>query len=388
MLRWLRQPACRRVPTWPLEDKEVSNTLSNVAPHMTAHQRVERFLSPSSVETEPFDVLNGVPVPDHTEKVVPSSQEQAKVFGLIGATVAGKAGAVAAPIATLAAGGGWLALPAWIGGRVAGATIGGTIGVLVGKALGAVGVHVPMAKWLVDQADRFSLKELPRLAANPQHYSHAKLGDTDVQKLESVLQPGDILISARERLIGSAFKVVLKGLAGDSGTWIHAAIYGGRTPRPDGQVPEQPLVYEMHSSTSGPRSLEEYAKRNCQVMVLRPHYNDPEHVDKVVGWMAQRDGMKYDFSFNLERRDKMYCLVMPYDAFKDEAPEIRIGTRTVMGKEGLTPGCFIESPDVTPLYSTGGHFWETFLGQFVPSAPGTEKQHLDLGKLLHREKKD
>lgn len=367
----------------------MSNTIIQSTNTPGLVQRMKTLVHPQPLYTEPFDVVDGRPVPtEHPAPVVPTSDQQRKAFGNVGATLGQKLGALAGAGGgawLLAAGGAALLGPAGIAlaivglplgfmaGRIGGAIAGGAAGEGAATALNAAGVHVKMPSWLLDKTSRFSLQEVPRLASKFFHYGQPRLGPEDTAHIEKILQPGDIVVTARDVPYGTVFKTALKFLGNDSGTWTHAGVYGV-LPGKDGE-PGKPVVYEMHGSAVRPNTLASVVERQMRVMVLRPNY-EAGHGQAVVDAMhtetpeerekRNQPAMTYDYSFSLGNPDKAYCLGLVHDKMAEASPEIAVPTVRMLGKDIVTPQSFIDSPDMQPIYSTGGHWSDTFLGEMQP----------------------
>ncbi|HEY3998179.1 MAG TPA: YiiX/YebB-like N1pC/P60 family cysteine hydrolase, partial [Candidatus Xenobia bacterium] len=181
-----------------------------------------------------------------------------------------------------------------------------------------------------------------------------------LDKVRSLLQPGDIILSARNSN-AVTFEPVM-AMAGVGGDWVHTGIYNG-----DGKVYEQHNSMEQkpHASRARLSSLDEFVKRSNHLMILRPPYANAQEVQDTLKASQERLGQHYDYTFNLQNPSKMYCVAYTYLAVEKGAPSIQLAEPDrALGHDVVSPKTFQKTPGMEPIYSTGASFPLTYLSKF------------------------
>jgi hypothetical protein len=116
------------------------------------------------------------------------------------------------------------------------------------------------------------------------------------EALEKTLQPGDILLIDGSSRISMAIKYITQS------TWSHAAIFIGEEKLPDEKTSKQHVLIEADVK-EGVRTvpLSNYCQNHTRI--CRPVGLAPQEVKKVIDFMKERIGYKYDLKniFDLAR---------------------------------------------------------------------------------------
>ena len=155
------------------------------------------------------------------------------------------------------------------------------------------------------------------------------------RQLESLLQPGDVLICRHDRALTNLFL---------PGFWPHAALYIGSETDRDRLGIE--IGDERKARWSGDRRVLEALKDGVlfrpleetlevdAVAVIRPQL-DPSDVARALSRVAEHEGKLYNFDFDFFRSDRLVCTEVVYRAFDGLGP-ISIPLRERSGRQTLS----------------------------------------------------
>lgn len=140
------------------------------------------------------------------------------------------------------------------------------------------------------------------------------------RQLESLLQPGDVLICRHERALTNLFL---------PGFWPHAALYIGSETDRDRLGIE--IDDERKARWSGDRRVFEALKDGVlfrplettlevdAVAVIRPQL-DPSEIARAISRVAEHEGKLYNFDFDFFRSDRLVCTEVVYRAYDGLGP--------------------------------------------------------------------
>ena len=131
-----------------------------------------------------------------------------------------------------------------------------------------------------------------------------------LKKAESILQPGDIIITRHDDAVSNLFL---------PGFWPHAAFYMGTQDQRDaiGVMAEglpNTSVVEAKKDGVKMRELAETLSVDA-FLILRPQLDD-EQLSKVVEAAMGLAGKRYDFLFDFSQSDRLACTAVVYRAFE------------------------------------------------------------------------
>jgi hypothetical protein len=172
----------------------------------------------------------------------------------------------------------------------------------------------------------------------------------EVDKVLSLLKPGDILLTNDDTLPG--LQLVEKVVARSDFT--HAAIYegNGRTIEAGaGGVVRDNL---KNSLTGSKKNLE----------IIRPNYKTPEDVNAALKYARSQLKKPYNSSFDLYDDKKIYCTELVHNALLAIPNPIKTNPpNKFLGKDYLGPDAFRGMADSQVVYSTGCSFTKSQLSR-------------------------
>jgi len=155
------------------------------------------------------------------------------------------------------------------------------------------------------------------------------------RRLDSLLEPGDVLICRHDRALTNLFL---------PGFWPHAALYIGSETDRDRLGIE--IGDEREARWSGDRRVLEALKDGVlfrplettlevdAVAVIRPQL-DPVDIARALSRVAEHEGKLYNFDFDFFRSDRLVCTEVVYRAFDGLGP-ISIPLRERSGRQTLS----------------------------------------------------
>lgn len=152
------------------------------------------------------------------------------------------------------------------------------------------------------------------------HWTEDRIDEAKRTHLESLLRPGDVLVTRHDHAFTNLFL---------PGYWPHAAMYiGSETDRSRMQVALDP---ERSTRWSGNRNVLEALKDGVlfrpleetlavdAVAVIRPQI-EGSGIAQAIARAVQHEGKLYDFDFDFFRADRLVCTEVVYRAFDGIGP--------------------------------------------------------------------
>ena len=166
-------------------------------------------------------------------------------------------------------------------------------------------------------------------------WSPCKVGEALRNRLDALLQPGDVLITRHDRALTNLFL---------PGFWPHAALYIGS--EDDRREMKVSVDEDRAARWSGDRRVLEALKDGVlfrplgttlavdAVAVIRPQL-DQADLAQALGRIAEYEGMLYNFDFDFFRSDRLVCTEVVYRAY-DGIGSIRIPLQERSGRPTLS----------------------------------------------------
>lgn len=129
-------------------------------------------------------------------------------------------------------------------------------------------------------------RKLATFLTSPSH-AHSTSPPTNLQSLERVLRPGDVLLIEGNSRVSTAIKYLTQS------TWSHAALFIGDRLRPQGTTAGPPQFIEA-DVVEGVRIVGIDAFRGYNCRICRPVGLANDEVERVISYVANRIGYKYD----------------------------------------------------------------------------------------------
>lgn len=167
-----------------------------------------------------------------------------------------------------------------------------------------------------------------------------------LDRLEAVLQPGDILVMVDTNL--PLLGVAAHAAVGSHHT--HSLLYEG-----DGQILEA-NVSGLGAGGCARRPLADMLGHRIQVEVIRPPYATPEDREAALDYCRSRIGTPYDFLFDLEDDGALYCTEYLARALESTPHPLAVPRTRTLGREAIGLEAFRQIPGSRVVYSDGGRF--------------------------------
>ena len=192
-------------------------------------------------------------------------------------------------------------------------------------------------------------------------WTPCRVDDELRDRLDALLQPGDVLITRHDRALTNLFL---------PGFWPHAALYIGS--EVDRRKMEVPLDEDRATRWSGDRRVLEALKDGVlfrpleetlqvdAVAVIRPQL-DQQDLARGLARVAKHEGKLYNFDFDFFSSDRLVCTEVVYRAFDGLGP-IRIPLQERSGRPTLS------AEDLLDL-AFSGHGFEPVAVYGGPSCP-------------------
>jgi len=183
-----------------------------------------------------------------------------------------------------------------------------------------------------------------------------KLSEEQKKEIREALKPGDIILTMSPGYPGWQ---VLEEVTARS-CFTHAALYEG-----DGKILET-----LSSDGVARTELEDTLNDAALIEVLRPPYKTPEDRDAVISYSRSKMGRSYDYGFNTNDDNELYCSEMIYWALKSMQNPIEVKGNHFMGHYIVSPQAMESIPDSKVIFSTGASFLKG-LSFYSPVYAGT-----------------
>lgn len=181
-----------------------------------------------------------------------------------------------------------------------------------------------------------------------------KFSEKEVEKMLTVMKPGDIIIETDNSYPGWQFleKAVFNS------DYTHAAIYEG-----DGKFLE---------ATSGNadgigvkrNELREFLTGRQSVEIIRPPYKSEADATAALDHSRSQLGKPYDGDFDMKDGNAIYCAELVYNALQAMPNPIEAPTVKFAGKEAVGPNAFKQIPGAQVVYSTGSSFLKNRISHY------------------------
>lgn len=177
------------------------------------------------------------------------------------------------------------------------------------------------------------------------------LSADEVEKVKSLIQPGDILLDIDFQYPGWQ---LMEKVSVDS-DWTHASLYDGK-----GNV-----IEAVPGSGVSMRTLDELLSSHA-VALVRPPYGSEKERDASIAYAASQLGKPYDEAFNIGDDGELYCAELVADALGSANPALyeTLPKHRFAGKEMMGPAAFLEMPGASVVYDSGFSFAKSLLSHW------------------------
>jgi hypothetical protein len=163
--------------------------------------------------------------------------------------------------------------------------------------------------------------------------THYKVKGEEARVILDKLKKGDILLARYDRYVSSWFI---------PGFYTHVALYIG-----DKKV--------IHAVTKGVKEDDILSLLRCDyICVLRPRGVTDEEVNRAVKTAKGFVGLKYDFIFNNETDDRLYCSELVQKAYDERF-------LSLVGEEIISPDAYREEKMLEPAHESRN--WRKLIGK-------------------------
>lgn len=166
------------------------------------------------------------------------------------------------------------------------------------------------------------------------------LNDEQKQQIRAAVQPGDILLEGTATSVGWQIGERLF----NTGKWTHAAVYVG-----DGH-----FIDSGSGDFVKENNLEDMLGEATHVAVFRPRFQTPEDKEFFLGYVRDAVGRPYDGAFDTVDETRLYCSELPYWGLKKMPHSIEVPVDRFAGRSMVAPDVFSHSPEIDPVYLSGG----------------------------------
>jgi hypothetical protein len=166
-----------------------------------------------------------------------------------------------------------------------------------------------------------------------------------VDRLKTLLKPGDVLIERRNWYVSNAFL---------PGYWPHAALYVGSAEDLKALGLEDDPYVKNHLAKFAQRDLENHTPVIVEAMsegvvfsslehsigggdsaaVLRPNLSQ-EEIKHAISLAFSHAGKPYDFEFDFDSHDKLVCTEVVYRAYGANQGEMRFPLKKILGRNTM-----------------------------------------------------
>gem|GEM_PF-820596 len=183
-----------------------------------------------------------------------------------------------------------------------------------------------------------------------------KLTEEQKTEIKASIQPGDIILTMYPGYPGWQ---VLEEVTARS-HFTHAALYEG-----DGKVLET-----LSNSGVTRTELDDTLNDTALLEIIRPPYQTKEDRDSVIAYSQSKLGNSYDYAFNTDNDNELYCSEMLYWALKSMPHPMEVKGNNFMGRYIVGPQALESIPDSKVVFSTGASFMKG-LSFYYPVYAGT-----------------
>lgn len=179
--------------------------------------------------------------------------------------------------------------------------------------------------------------------------NQAHMSEEERQQIIDKLQPGDIIMtyaSHRPNLGHLEYWTI-------GSDYTHCALYEGRG-RIIETLGDQVMRSPLLSRLEGP----------VKVAVVRPPYKNRQDRDKVVREARKLIGRPYDYKFDNDEAEKLYCSELIEVAMKKVDPTLDVPDAKFLGQEITAPDAFADMKGARLVHDGRSDYWRNQLHQW------------------------
>ncbi len=266
------------------------------------------------------------------------------IGGVVGRMIFGPVGAVVGSVLGTSAGA--LIEKQTSGGKIAGGMTGGYIGMQTGKSKEK---ERPQGLDADEKDRKYSLDKLFSKLQMKAIKDLNPMSEEDKKIIKDNARPGDVIITTSDEI---DVEILQKALGGTA-NWVHASF-----------VTDETNTVEMVATGFQKSTIKTLIDTNQHAMILRPSYSSEENKKKAIEEAKNFEGADYDFMFNIESDNRLYCTELVYKALKSAQPDIDIEPASFHGYKVVSADELIKSPDMNIVASTGSHFEANFFKRY------------------------